>query len=756
MTRTEVTYGRHQTGLNHYDLDPFPVPKTLRRPKRTLSKKKMRERLEENKRKKRNAEKAHKRLQDSVGMSVWTTNQKGILEVRYHLPEGEPHVALYAPGTGSWRRAGDRRWTTTKSESYVQQTDEFRAAFAPGAWYNDEDGAHRREAWKKPGRDVFKRMGQLRRDRQEAERQRAESERDRATLPSPRTPHQAKAGEARGGGEQHEEGGKGGEEAEQPPYGYSPVSPSTIDDRPSRATKPETVAEPVDGAQETTGSGAPVRESRFLPDPLERAFVEVATRRGVTDVLGDDPVLWRWAAFAIWYGWVDSGNGLRVLPAEALRWIAGDSLHAERTLEVLEYIQERLPVVYEPEIPARRCRLIVKDGLPPSLYRAIEADRAKRRVEHDEPVLFLSGHKWLPKHATELRAALKAEAARLVAEAPTDVARFVCSQMNDLPSRTQSKVVQRVPVAREALARLPLTVDLKRERDEAGEFAETEAELAARKSGAVAQLRSHYAAVLDSVEHQHQQFYAPSRRGRTDRAFAYNLGVLHLPKALRKILLQDFWEIDLAAAHLRIAASLWGATNLLAVLNESGFSIWQELTAWMDLPESPEVKAALKIALYSSVYGMKQSALTGQLTRDLRAATLDRDVSGRRFSEHPLIAELLDKREVALRSIRMRRYAVAPGGQRFDVRSDADERSCLASVAQHVEQQLMRVVLEYASTPEAGRFHVGFWLHDGCYVHIGRSADAHMKRLNERLDRRARELGVSARFDFTPPHSTDS
>src|SRR5690606_33669578 len=76
---------------------------------------------------------------------------------------------------------------------------------------------------------------------------------------------------------------------------------------------------------------------------------------------------------------------------------------------------------------------------------------------------------------------------------------------------------------------------------------------------------------------------------------------------------------------------------------------------------------------------------------------------------------------------------------------------------QHVEQELMRVVLEYEadeSMPDHGRFRVAFWIHDGCYVDADRSLPAHLKRVQALLDVRARELGVSAMFELTPAVSS--
>jgi len=507
---------------------------------------------------------------------------------------------------------------------------------------------------------------------------------------------------------------------------------------------------PDQAAQGTTVPAVRRRGRGFDPTPLEAATVELSTRAVLHAELGGDPVLVRWAAFCLLYGWRDEG-GLRVLPYEALNWVWGEPVG--RTQDVVGYVEARLPgVAVVDHVTNRRCRLVERDGLSAQLHRAVEADRKKAKSAFAERVCLLTGHRWVPRHGHEARNATLARVRTHYDEAPTPVARYVLERMNERSSRVQAKVLDRVGEARDLVRRMRIRVKTRRRKGEP---------LSAWRGRARKQrdeLRRYYHAVVDAVEDQHQQFYVPSHRGRTDRCFAYNAGVLLLPKRVRAVLLQDYHEIDLQSAHLRIAASLWGATGLLEALDTPGFSVWAHVAGEMGVPLTDTVKAALKRALYSTVYGMRASAVKAGVTKAIGSpkghGVEKGDSYGKRFARVGIVRELFEARAVALERIGAAGYAEAPDGYRFDVTSDASPESCLASVAQHIEQALMCVVLEYEEAEEQAskpHFRVAFWVHDGCYVAIARRAELHVRRLQERLAARAAELGVTAVFEHTPP-----
>jgi len=504
-----------------------------------------------------------------------------------------------------------------------------------------------------------------------------------------------------------------------------------------------------------------------MPSKLEYASVDEPTRKAAVAELSGDAILMRWAVFAEFYGWRDEGCGLRVLPNDALKWMAGDRWARDfdqKGCRIREYIAERLPIEIADHIPNRRNRLIIKDGLSASLHNAIQRDRYRSKNGYTKRVNFLTGNVWQRNDATEHRKRIKAQADAILGEAAsylTETAYYVCKRLNERSSRLQSKVTKHVDEARRKLETMRIEVQVNRRvlNDADGEplkgddgkvLYESWPRARGRAKKQRKDLRNYYAQVLDAIEDQHQQFYAPSRRGRTDRVFALNDGVLMLPKKVRKILLQDFHEIDLSSAHLRIAASLWGAQSLLDALGDDAFSIWDELAGHLGMELTDDVKGVLKEALYSTVYGMKRSNIQATVNRALGKE----HGYGQRFLAHPLIDELLTARDRELAEIERRGIAISPDGivYELDENMEIDARSCLASVAQHVEQELMRVILEYEEDEKVQkRFKVAFWLHDGCYVNINRSTKKHLKNINDLLQGKASALGVRAKFDHTVP-----
>jgi hypothetical protein len=71
---------------------------------------------------------------------------------------------------------------------------------------------------------------------------------------------------------------------------------------------------------------------------------------------------------------------------------------------------------------------------------------------------------------------------------------------------------------------------------------------------------------------------------------------------------------------------------------------------------------------------------------------------------------------------------------------------------------LMSVLVEYEQKRERekdrNRFRLALWLHDGAYVRM-RSPSARMSDLEDRLAKKANELGVIARFECEPVAAPD-
>jgi len=279
--------------------------------------------------------------------------------------------------------------------------------------------------------------------------------------------------------------------------------------------------------------------------------------------------------------------------------------------------------------------------------------------------------------------------------------------------------------------------------------------------------------VLSAIADQHQPFYTYSNSGRTDRVFGYNKGVLALPKKVRAILCQDFVEVDLKSAHLLIAAWLWGADEALENLSDEDFSIWDDLMRHYrplfeengyDVPEKGDdlygaVKAALKVAVYSTVYGMHEIAIKGQVTKSL--GDILGDEAGKHLDDHPIIAQLLERRDEKLREMGVGDVLYGPTGIRIEVEKGLGEegegvgpKSAMATLAQSYEQAAMQVILELERDREQSGsrnyFRTALWLHDGAFVDL-RHKRARVRDLNERLEKRCKELSEHAGKDKPMP-----
>lgn len=337
--------------------------------------------------------------------------------------------------------------------------------------------------------------------------------------------------------------------------------------------------------------------------------------------------------------------------------------------------------------------------------------------------------------------------------------------MNAVSARTLSPIKKRVPNAIEAVQQRTYDVSVKRQSGERPSVHR------ARERAMERRFRIYHLSVLRQIHAQHKPFYRFSRAGRTDRVFSANTSALMLPKDVRRTLFAGFHEIDLSSAHLCIAASLWDAAIARERLESAGYVIWDDLLKHLfpairdvyadDLYDA--VKAACKIAVYSTVYGMGRHSIHGKLALRLCHVLDDRDAgteAARLFMQHPVVSDLLDARDGELATIQTQGGAEAADGRFIPLPTEHGNpaASVLATVAQSYEQALMSVLVEYEQDRDAdlsrNRFRVCLWLHDGAYVKM-RHPRARMKDLNARLEARAEELGVIARFDHEEIQTND-
>ena len=284
---------------------------------------------------------------------------------------------------------------------------------------------------------------------------------------------------------------------------------------------------------------------------------------------------------------------------------------------------------------------------------------------------------------------------------------------------------------------------------------ESEADHAARAVGA----RGGVLASLNAIEAQPQPIYRCSRRGRTDRVSPCHQALPLLPAAVRAVLAPSFEEHDLRCSYLSVVSALWEFDLLLERLIDEAYTPWQDLVRevapWHAESHFDELKAAVKDAVYSTVFGMARNAVLGKFTRAVESI-IGPD-AGRRLGQHWIMEGLFERRGDQLRRIAAHGGWPSPTPTGISAVVDpavgADEKSVLSTVAMSYEQSIMSAVLEYerehhAEAALAGRkpdLHVAYWVHDGCGLRFTRGRKRHLSEIRKRVWDRAGAISPAGR-----------
>lgn len=560
----------------------------------------------------------------------------------------------------------------------------------------------------------------------------------------------------------------------------------TVQSRPETAPKqgaPDTSDEAGDTRdEEAEGSDWSWAPARLEPKTIGRETWEKVVRHHPD--FDTTAAVRRYVKAVVLNTWTDRDTGLPLVPMGMLEWIVGKTFKTNGGdwhgggEAVLAWLHDQTSLGPRGEGPAidwndykpkERCRTIETIGLHPDALKAIEEDVP---TEPDR-VYVQSGNPLHENHGYKVRTKWEEQLNGEAEQAPSETAARVLRHMNGQSSKTTSKITDHVPEALRHVHRRSYEVDLTWDR---------RMHFQAKKNR-VERIRGYQRRfdreVVKSIVHQHKPFYRFSPNGRTDRIFSANHSALILPSDVRKVLCQDFHEIDLKSAHLMIAAWLWGADRAKAKLRREDYSVWDDLEGHYGpliaerfgtpdgLPDSEwsNFKGALKGALYSVVFGMNEANVKGNLTRELKP--LLGEQAGAHFGRHKLIRDLLDARQEQFIQIQRQEGMKAAGDRWIDLRSrikvaqregrsnvmQAAAAKVLGTVAQSYEMELMSVLVDLEQKLESrdarNYFKVAFWLHDGAYVQA-RSIGARMKDLDVRLEQKAEELGVHARFEHEP------
>jgi len=528
----------------------------------------------------------------------------------------------------------------------------------------------------------------------------------------------------------------------------------------------------------------PIHSGQLLPETAEkwlewtpkqggRRTCSVPVREAIfqhhPDARHDGRVL-RWIYLALYGTFIDRDTHQRVISWQMLEWVCGEpfshrprgsSWNGGRALEYLRSETTLTGLEWTDYVVGERCRTIKADGIHPAVVRAVTQDLVSPPSKHIERVYVLTGERMHKRHGRDARRRMNALLDTEEGNAPSDTSRRIWQHMNAVDARHLNRITEHVPAAVDRVRTRPYDVSIEKRVGESYQAHK------AREKRLTDSLRRYHWNVLRSIESQHKPFYRFSSAGRTDRIFGWNRSVLDLPRDVRSILCQGMHNIDLKSAHLCIAASIWQAEEAQERVSDPRYSVWDDLAehyaplierATGDPAPSRElyarIKAALKPAVYSVVYGMPEPNVKGELTKAFRDV-IGYDVgseAGMHFGEHDLMRSLFDARA------RVRRCILRDGGMRaadgrfihVNPAMNNPAASVLATVAQSYEQELMSVLVDYETHREAtvsrNRFNVLLWLHDGAYVRL-RSERARMKDVRKRLTEKAADLGVIAHFD---------
>ena len=234
----------------------------------------------------------------------------------------------------------------------------------------------------------------------------------------------------------------------------------------------------------------------------------------------------------------------------------------------------------------------------------------------------------------------------------------------------------------------------------------------------------------------------------TARIFAIEPSLAGINKELRRILLQDWIELDLRQAHLAIVSVNWDIPGLEAFL-DSDQDFWRDVYEHTGAESAgyrfEPIKAAIKATTYTIVFGGGATMQLRSFVNAYHDARSDDDLRVvdtwllERMREHPLVARVLDARKRRLRETRDRDTMTDVFGRklyRVHYRSRGwvelypgtyqevnfpGNLGLLSRIVQSRELHLLLPALELAEhqlSLENPRHWIGLWQHDGFSIKV--------------------------------------
>jgi hypothetical protein len=470
------------------------------------------------------------------------------------------------------------------------------------------------------------------------------------------------------------------------------------------------------------------------------------------------------------FGATRDRDSKRLLCSERhIRWIWGANIphgwgSEKRTnsgLKILKDIRDRLLPGLEwtrPNKQLGQARTILTTGIRPAVQKLIDDDLRLPVKTLVDRVYVLDGLLYRKGERTAIRRNDIDQAALSSPEAPSPVTAYFLARLNndaDRPLRSFTVLETYVPQAIAAAQRYRLKSG---DDDPCQRWKYANGKKRRSKAERTRRYRQSLLRSIRAIQDLPQPFYRPSSKGRTDRIFGLNASILDLPSEIRHTMTEGAgWvELDLTSAHLAIAAALWNLPGIRSLL-ESGASVWDHLIAGISTDVRPgshrykDLKAVLKTATYSAVFGMKTSSLRRKITCEMQLAGYK--FKGAAITALPVFQELLVARTMIYAKIKTSGIQPAPTGIVIDPTRPPEKQ--MATLAQSYEAILMQPILQYEETEFAaaraeGRqpaFRVMLWQHDGCSLRFDKSRVRHTKGMQAAVASVATKYDIPTRLE---------
>lgn len=411
------------------------------------------------------------------------------------------------------------------------------------------------------------------------------------------------------------------------------------------------------------------------------------------------------------------------LPSELLAHCAGkESQYENRNWPSGKFLREAREGLeladfsWNEAIPGFRYREVFNLEIDPAVLHAIQADASRSLRQLDAPVDFVEGTPY--RRASKARMAPDREALPTLTNRSTQPASLsIADYLNGLPPHGFSKAVSGGSEAAYAYCNECL---------ECGSRA-----------------WKYAVSTLRAIELSPQPFY--ELRHKTSRVYAPE-SLQMLTRPVRELITSNWLELDLAKAHLAIAAQQWDIPALRDALID-GADIWQDLQKATGQP-----KSVLKRLVYALVYGAtaqrrdsKPARLDIILEKEGGLAAEQAYETRLRFMRIPLIAELKKARSRQRARIERARGIQDHFGRDLELDPGAGMtwRSLLSAQATALELAILLPAFELAKANREA-FKIMLYSFDGIHIiaHDKRRLASWANRLKDAVDQEAQRLGI--------------